>query len=326
MDRQKRGGKEDRASSFFQIFLQLSGRIDTEKMQIKPPVLSQFGIDQIVFIQIFIDPQERADCKIQFQNLCMHFLILAFFQETLHLSHQRNQFQVNICRAVKDLASLALPLQGQQLSVAFFQSFGKPKVFFFDQLFDLEKVLLADSGAVHLSSSVHKIMCLVDQKQIVSFISFPEKAFQMGIGIKDVVVIADDSVHPGGHVQTHFKGTDLPFSCLLLDHFSADGIGGVQKLIDRVVDPVKMPFRIGTGIGITLRFFTEADLFFGGQYDHFHPQSLLPQRLKRLPGHSAGNGFGGQIKDLLSQSFSHGPGGWKDGGNGFPHAGRGLDK
>ena len=143
-------------------------------------------------------------------------------------------------------------------------------------------------------------MGLIDQEQVVAFVSLAKESLQMRIGIKDIIIVADHGIYPGRYIQPQFKGTDLPFFCLLLDHFPDDGVSGGQKLIDGIVDPIEMPFRIGTGVRVALRLFTEADLFLCRQHDHLHPERLVTQGLESLPGHGPGDGLGRQIKELLA--------------------------
>ncbi len=42
-----------------------------------------------------------------------------------------------------------------------------------------------------------------------------KKTFQVHIRVKHIIIITDNIIHPGCHVQTHLKRTDLILSCLL---------------------------------------------------------------------------------------------------------------
>ena len=75
-------------------------------------------------------------------------------------------------------------------------------------------------------------------------------------------------------------------------------VGNVTGTSDKL--PIEMTFRIGAGVRVALRLFTEADLFLCRQHDHLHPERLVTQGLESLPGHGPGDGLGRQIKELLA--------------------------
>ena len=86
-----------------------------------------------------------------------------------------------------------------------------------------------------------------------------EKSFQMCIGIKYIIIITDNSICPHRKIQCKFKRTDLELFCLFLDLLSPHSTAIFQKVIDCIINPVKMSFCIGAGLRITLCFFTKAD-------------------------------------------------------------------
>ena len=208
--------------------------------------------------------------------------------------------------AVQYLVILALPLQRQKLLVALIQPAGQPTVFSFYQTLDLKKILFIDAGAVHLPSPFHQIMRLVDQKQILAFISLAEEPLQMRIGIKNIIIVADNRIHPQRHVQPHLERAHVPFSRLFFYHLPAHLICGGQQFIHRVIHPVKMPLGVRAVIRIAVCLLAEADLLLGGEHDHFHAQILGFQGVKCLPRHRSGNRLGRQVEYLLSQPFPHG--------------------
>ena len=54
-------------------------------------------------------------------------------------------------------------------------------------------------------------------------------------------------------------------SCIGFNLIPAHIIGVGQHIKDRIIDPVKVSFRIRAGIRIAFRFFTKADLLFCSQ-------------------------------------------------------------
>ena len=249
-----------------------------------------------------------------------------FFQIPLQLSHQVKKPEIEGGNAVQNPAAFTLPLQGQHLPVAVLQTPGQFSIFFFSKPPDLQHFLFAETGAVHLSAPLHQVVGFVDQEEIIPLHSFSKEPAQMCVGIEHIVVVADHRIHPLCQIQAHLIGADLPFAGLLLQDLPAHLIRGGQKLIDCVVDPVKMSLCIRTGFRIAVLLLTETDLLLGGEHQHLHPQRLLLQDIKGLPGHRPCDGLGGQVEDLLSQTFSHSPYSRKDTGHGLSHSRRRLDK
>ena len=95
-------------------------------------------------------------------------------------------------------------------------------VFLLNDLFRLQEIFFIEKGAVHLSSPLHQIMGLIDEKNVRTFSAapLPEKALQIDIQIKDVIIVTDNHIHPQGKVKAQFKGTDLILLRLCKNHFS----------------------------------------------------------------------------------------------------------
>ena len=84
-----------------------------------------------------------------------------------------------------------------------------------DLFLDIQEVFLADLRAVHLPAPLHQIMGLVDEKDKVLLpAALSEEPPQLHIGIKDIIIIADNGIHPGGQLQLQLIGADLPLFAL----------------------------------------------------------------------------------------------------------------
>ena len=68
-------------------------------------------------------------------------------------------------------------------------------------LLNLEKVLLDKAGGVHFPGTVHQIVCLIDQENIVILCLKGEETLEAGSRIKGIIVIADDRITPGTDVK-----------------------------------------------------------------------------------------------------------------------------
>ena len=63
----------------------------------------------------------------------------------------------------------------------------------------------------------------INKKNIVSGYSVSKKTFQFYIGVKHIIIVADDPIHPGAEIQAHLKRAHLPLFCLFQDLFAAEG-------------------------------------------------------------------------------------------------------
>ena len=100
-----------------------------------------------------------------------------------------------------------------------------------------------------------------------------------------------------------------------------------QHIVDAVIDPVVVPFGIGTGGGIALRTsLQKTELLLCRNGEVFETQILGRKQFKTLLRHRPGDGLCRQVKDPVSQSFPHCLNRRKNGGDRFPDAGRCLNK
>ena len=275
-----------------------------------------------------------GDLKIKGQDVRPHgtvVMILQIIFDGCTETHQRADKRV---RLLHHLTALALPFQCKHFLIAFIQIFGNPLVVCLHRPFQFQKGLFAKKGTVHLPAPLHQIVSLVHEKNILAPDSLRKKAAQIHMGIKEIIVITDHRVGKQAHIQTHLKRTYLILARILLYPFPREVVRMSQQLVHRLIHPVIVPLRIGTGCRVTLgliwpgknTFFPvhhavcvlclqrisicrsahKADFVLGGQYDAFQFQSPLPQQIDRVVRHGAGDGLGRQIKDTLAQPLPHG--------------------
>ncbi len=190
-----------------------------------------------------------------------------------------------------------------------------------------QKGFLGQLGTVHLPAPFYEIMCLVYQEEVISaHLSLSEKAAQIGMRIKDVIVISDDHVGKKTHIQPHFKGTDLvPFRVFLYGR-SVKIVSLSQQRIDCLIYPVKMASGPGAGPGIAIRLLQYTDLLSGCQGHGFAQQAALPHQPHRILRHRPGDGLGCEVKDLFRLALSHGLERREQGGDRLAGAGRRLQE
>ena len=147
-------------------------------------------------------------------------------------------------------------------------------------------------------------MRLINQKQILlSACTFSEKAPQIDMRIKDIIVIAQNTIGKQAHIQPQLKGADLIFLSTGLDFFPAVMLLCRHQFKNRIVDPVKMSLCIRTGVRIAFRFFHKADFIPCRQHHRLKMQSALPQKVERTIRDCPGNRLRCQIKNPIRLSF-----------------------
>ena len=146
------------------------------------------------------------------------------------------------------------------------------------------------------------------------------------MGIENIIIITDDPIGKKAHIQAHFERAYLIFTCILLHLFPVIMILMQKQIIYGIIDPVIMAVRIGTGSGITLRFFHKAYLFFRGQNNRLKPQLPFPEQLEGIIRHRPRDGLRSQIKNPFRLSFPYGLNSGKYGGERFTYSGRGFNE
>ena len=185
MDGQQRSRKKYGAVPPFQILLQVCRRIYAQQLQFKTSLPFQFRINRIIFIQDVINIQKIPDLEIKLQNLLPFLRILAFLQEAFQFTEYIHQFQSNMGNTFHDLISRILfcrayfvqygiiftfPLHLQKQPVALLQPFCQPGILCFHKTFHLQDLFFIYLRAVHLPSTLHQIVRLINQEQIAPLV------------------------------------------------------------------------------------------------------------------------------------------------------------
>ena len=169
-------------------------------------------------------------------------------------------------------------------------------------------------------------MSFINEKDIISTCTFPEKTFQMNCRVKHIIIITNYSVHPQRQIQTHFKRTHLPFLGLLPDSLPVISALRRPQLIDSVIDPVEMSPGVRTMYWITFGFVHKTQLLLGCNGHHFVFHSLFPQHFKSFLSHCSGNSLGSKIKNRLPFPFANSTNCRKYGRHSFSYTCRCLNK
>ncbi len=188
----------------------------------------------------------------------------------------------------------------------------------------LQEFLFGKLRGVHIPGPLHQVMGFIHQQHIVP--AGIKVAPQISPGIKCIVIVADNTVHPEGNVQLIFKRADAVFFGILYHRLPGDIPLLSQQIQNGLIDPVVMAAGKIAFLRITGNIGTQAYFLLCRQRNppenqppFLHNPDCL---LRRLPGYR----FGRQIKNLLSHSFSHSLYRRIQGGNGLACPGGRLGK
>ena len=146
------------------------------------------------------------------------------------------------------------------------------------------------------------------------------------MGIKHIVVVTDHPVYPVRDIQTEFKWTHPVFSGISQNLFPSNPLFCVNDFIYRIINPVKMTSGIRAVIWIAGNLLQKTQLLFRSDRHRIQIHSMFPQDPESFFCHGPGDGFGGQIKDLICHLFSHGLYRRKYGGKSLSDSSWRLDK
>ena len=139
-------------------------------------------------------------------------------------------------------------------------------------------------------------MGLVDKENGISLLARRKESLQIDVRIEEVIVITDHRIGKKAYIQCKFKGADPESAGVFLDGLAAV-INSLRKdRIERIVDPVKMPLSVRTGLGITGALLHEAYLVLGREHYALKMQTVCPKQLYRIPGYSPGDRLGRQVE------------------------------
>ena len=199
----------------------------------------------------------------------MQFSIWLLFQKVFQFTAEIHQRQNQHIYIFSYLIIFTFPFPFQKDPAAFFQRTADFSAFAFYQAANLQKSLFAKTCTVHFPSAFHQIVCLIDQKQIISFYIVTEKTLQSRIRVKYIIIVTDHGIHPHRKIQRHLIGANFPFFALFPDGFPVKHLGLIQHFKNCFVHPVIMPFRIRTFDRIAFCLFQRTDLFFCRQRQYF---------------------------------------------------------
>ena len=228
-------------------------RVYTQQLHHKPPIPLKLRIDPVRLIHSFKHIDKISQLKIKIQDQIPVFKLPALLHKRLQLPKQRQQGRGQVIHALMDHIIFTLPLHLQKLLIAPLQKLSHPVRPAFEHPLCQQHVLLKKSRAVHLSSPGHQIVGLVHQKQILPLHTLGKIPPQPGIGVKYIIIITDDPVHPVGNVKTKLKRTHLIPAGIGNHLVPGDPKLPVDDVIHRVIYPVKMPLSVRAAIRVTLR-------------------------------------------------------------------------
>ena len=168
-----------------------------------------------------------------------------------------------------------------------------------------KEILLIYLCTVHLSASFDHIVCLINEKNIVSLYPLLKKSLKINIRVKHIVVIADNIITPAGRIKTKLKWTNGIFIRLRQNIITLNHIAPAKQVKNCIIYSVKMPLCIRTVHRIALHLITQAQLLLCRNLNSFCPVTVFFKKCKRFLCYRCGNRLRCQVKDSVCQLLTN---------------------
>ena len=176
-----------------------------------------------------------------------------------------------------------------------------------------KKRRLIQLTAVHVSGTIHQIVCFIHQKNIVSL--FHKKTFQIHPRIKYIVIVTDNHIPIQTCIKAQLKGTDQMLLCFFFNGLTIDELCFLQQLIQGILTAIIIALCIGTYLGVTVTHILKADFILGCDCHAFKGYLLVVKQSQSIIGNCGRYIFRTQIKYLFRLSLSNCLQRRKQGGN-----------
>ena len=252
-----------------------------------------------MLVHQIINVQEIAKLKIKIHDILFPRKLIGLLQKLIQKCHKPHKGKYHIAKRIIHSIILTLALQLEQYLIASVQCFlNRAAVLLHDTLYSKE-ILLIYLSAVHLSASFDHIVCLINEKNIVSLYPLLKKSLKINIRVKYIVVIADDIITPARRIKTKLKWTNGIFIRLRQNIITLNHIAPAKQVKNRIIYSVKMPLCIRTVYRIALHLITQAQLLLCRNLNSFCPVTVFSKQRKRFLCYRCGNRLRCQVKDSV---------------------------
>ena len=165
---------------------------------------------------------------------------------------------------------------------------------------ELPHLPVGDLRTVQVPASFHQIVRLVDQQD--RSVPALKKAFQPRLGMKDIVVVADDDIREFRSIQGKIIGTHIVSAGAVRDRPGRHGRPLrrlLQQLLQGCIDPVKMTVRPRTDFRTAVSLPAGAGALPGDQGEAPDAETFAVKKGERLLRHRPRYPFGRQIKNTI---------------------------
>ena len=258
-----------------------------------------------MLVHQIINVQEIAKLKIKIHDILFPRKLISLLQKLIQKCHKPHKGKYHIAKRIIHIIILTLALQLKQYLIAPVQRFlNRAAVLLHDTLHS-KKILLIYLCAVHLSASFDHIVCLINEKNIVSLYPLLKKSLKINIRVKHIVVIADNIITPARRIKTKLKWTNgipirLRQNIIALNHLTP-----AKQIKNRIIYSVKMPLCIWTVHRIALHLITQAQLLLCRNLNSFCPVTVFFKKCKRFLCYRCGNRLRCQVKDSVCQLLTN---------------------
>ena len=187
------------------------------------------------------------------------------------------------------------------------------------------QAVFGKAGGVHRPGTVRQVVRLVNEEQPVA--GSIKEPLQMHHRVEQVVVVANDHIAPLAQIQPQLKRAHRELPGGVGQSGTVKAAGAVQQGGQCVLHPavvtigeraqLRQTGRAALGVRV------QADLFLGGQGHAAQRKAGVrcPQPGNGVLGGGLGRVAGGEVKELFTAAFAHGPQGGKDGAHGLADSG-----
>ena len=218
----------------------------------KVSIVIMLIIVDIFFISTIIHIKKMSHHKEKLQKLVSHWLALMFLHELLHKSHDTFKAGWKCAKTAHNLECITLSFIFKQLLVTSVKCTCKSLVHLLDKLLGRKKIFFFQHCAVHFSCSVHKVMCFIHKKHIITLRTIAKIPLKRRIRVKYIIIITYNSITPVRNIKRHLKRADIMSVGIFHDIISSDNHLARYYVVHSIINPVKMPLGIRTCHGVAV--------------------------------------------------------------------------
>ena len=226
------------------------------------------------------------------------------FHKLLHKSHDTLKAGWKCSKTTHNHECIALSFIFEQLLVTSVKCACKPFVHLFDKLLSRKKIFFFQHCAVHFSCSVHKVMCFIHKKHIITLRTIAKIPLKRRIRVKYIIIITYNSITPVRNIKRHLKRADIMSVGIFHDIISSDNHLARYYVIHSIINPVKMSLSIRTCHRVAVSFLKWTYFVLRCKSNSSHMKPVISQYSISILCNSPRYSLRSQIKYLVCHLLS----------------------